>query len=114
MSILIKGMEMPTSCIECPCCRHDNWNGETAHQCNVSFITFGAEDENWIYNTRPNWCPLAELPPHGRLGDLDALKAQYKYGEADSEDEKVWMMNIRRAIANAPTVIEAEGENDGR
>ena len=52
---------------------------------------------------------VEKLPPHGRLGDLDALKAQYKYGEADSEDERLWMMNIRRAITNAPTVIEAEG-----
>ena len=74
MSILIRGMEMPKCCTECSCCRHDNWNGKTAHQCNVSFITFGAEDENWIYNTRPNWCPLVEIPtPHGRLGDLDKL-----------------------------------------
>lgn len=61
-------------------------------------------------SVRPNWCPLVEIKtPHGRLGDLDALKAQYKYGEADSEDERLWMMNIRRTITNAPTVIEAEG-----
>ena len=63
--------------------------------------------------TSSEYCPLVAIPtPHGRLGDLDALKAQYKYGEADSEDEKVWMMNIRRAIANAPTVIEAEGSEE--
>ena len=55
---------------------------------------------------------VEKLPPHGRLGDLDALKAQYKYGEADSEDERLWMMNIRRAITNAPTVIEAEGSEE--
>ena len=62
MSVIVKGMEMPKCCTECSCCRHDNWDGETAHQCNVSLITFSAEDENWIYNTRPNWCPLTELP----------------------------------------------------
>ena len=61
MSILIKGMDMPKCCTECSCCRHDNWNGETAHQCNVSLITFSAEDENWIYDQRPNWCPLIEV-----------------------------------------------------
>ena len=104
MSILIRGMEMPTSCTECPCCRHDNWNGETAHQCNVSFITFGAEDENWIYNTRPNWCPLIELPPHGRLIDADELVriwtgAQF-YG------------SIKPIVDARPTIIEAEGETE--
>ena len=62
MSVIVKGMEMPKCCTECSCCRHDNWNGETAHQCNVSLITFSAEDENWIYDQRPNWCPLIELP----------------------------------------------------
>ena len=99
--ILIKGMEMPTSCIECPCCRHDNWNGETAHQCNVSFITFGAEDENWIYNTRPNWCPLTELPPHGRLIDADELVRIWTGAKFHG--------NIKPIVDARPTVIEAEG-----
>ena len=103
--ILIKGMEMPTSCIECPCCRHDNWNGETAHQCNVSFITFGAEDENWIYNTRPNWCPLTELPPHGRLGDLDKLNIH----DISPVDGFCVMGVTEEDIELADTVIEAEG-----
>ena len=104
MSILIKGMEMPNRCFECIF---------LATVPNF-FCLAGKRDlcaEHGINISRPDWCPLVEVPtPHGRLGDLDALKAQYKYGEADSEDEKVWMMNIRRAIANAPTVIEAEGE----
>ena len=106
MSILIKGMEMPTSCTECPCCRHDNWNGETAHQCNVSFITFGAEYENWIYNTRPNWCPLIELPPHGRLGDLDKLNIH----DISPVDGFCVMGVTEEDIGLAETVIEAEGE----
>jgi hypothetical protein len=25
---------------------------------------------------RPDWCPLVEIPAHGRLGDLDKLKKQ--------------------------------------
>lgn len=95
MSILIKGMDMPKCCTECSCCRHDNWNGETAHQCNVSLITFGAEDENWIYDQRPNWCPLVEIPtPHGRLIDADKLLVEH---------------GLKLTEEFAPTVIEAEG-----
>ena len=126
MSILIRGMEMPTSCAECPCCRHDNWNGETAHQCNVSFITFGAEDENWIYNTRPNWCPLIELPPHGRLIDADKFKADYsmkndcaecekelRYSSRSCEYDRIYSkMDFCGWLDDAEVVIEAEGSEE--
>ena len=108
MSVIVKGMEMPKNCVECPCCRHDNWNGETAHQCNVSFITFGAEDENWIYNTRPNWCPLTELPPHGRLGDLDKLMTEFMDSDLDHLQRDDWK-EVIQIVADASTVIEAEG-----
>ena len=111
MSILIRGMEMPTSCTECPCCRHDNWNGETAHQCNVSFITFGAEDENWIYNTRPNWCQLIELPPHGRLIDIKSVE-DGKFVTVSNDYQRWWNGALESVIDNAPTVIEAKGETD--
>lgn len=115
MSVLIKDMEMPTSCTECPCCRHDNWNGETAHQCNVSFITFGAEDENWIYNTRPNWCPLIEIPTsHGRLIDAESVYeiCGEKQGRASSIGEMQGISKVWKAVKRLPTVIEAEGSEE--
>lgn len=103
MSILINGMEMPTSCTECPCCRHDNWNGETAHQCNVSFITFSAEDENWIYDQRPNWCPLVEIStPHGRLIDADKMMR-------DIEEYHLSDGKFQHWVDVQQTIIEAEG-----
>lgn len=102
MSILIKGMEMPKNCGECKL-----YHIEYPMYC---LAVEGHRTVGAPYGMpRPDWCPLIELPPHGRLGDLDALKAQYRYSEADSEDERVWMMNIRRAITNTPTIIEAEG-----
>ena len=101
MSVLIKNMGVPQKCGQCKL-----FHAEQPMYCIVdkNYRTVGAP----YGMPRPDWCPLTELPPHGRLGDLDALKAQYKYGEADSEDERLWMMNIRRAITNAPTVIEAD------
>ena len=108
MSILIKGMEMPKCCTECSCCRHDNWNGETAHQCNVSLITFGAEDENWIYDQRPNWCPMVEIPtPHGRLKDVDKIEYEKLYID---DVGKSYEMVGKDDIDELSTVIEAEGE----
>ena len=57
-----------------------------------------------------------ELPPHGRLGDLDALKdvqqadadffkGSNDYGEKCRRDEAI---NAVANIVNAPTIIEAE------
>lgn len=69
MSILIKGVEMPENCHECPCMRHDSLDGLHRYQCNNKLIAFG-ECDSWSYERRPNWCPLVELPEkHGRLID---------------------------------------------
>ena len=104
MGIYLPNMEMPKNCKSCPL----RYSSTGYAWCDITGASLALEIDMRDYT-----CPLVEIPtPHGRLGDLDALKAQYKYGEADSEDEKVWMMNIRRAIANAPTVIEAEGETE--
>ena len=112
MSVIVKGMEMPKCCTECSCCRHDNWNGETAHQCNVSLITFSAEDENWIYDQRPNWCPLVEIPtPHGRLVDIKSVE-DGKFTTVDNEYERWWNGALDSVVDNAPTVIEAEGSEE--
>ena len=108
MSILICGMEMPKNCKSCMDTRLNVAVSVFGAMCPFCEKIFLADID--IKKQRLDDCPLVEIPtPHGRLGDLDALKAQYKYGEADSEDERLWMMNIRRAITNAPTVIEAEG-----
>ena len=98
--------KMPMRCFECKEISSSTIDG---YSCGIAHKSLASE--HGINVKRPDWCPLIEIPtPHGRLGDLDELKAHYRYSEADSEDERVWMMNIRRAITNAPTVIEAEGE----
>ena len=114
MSVLIQGMEMPKNCNECDLSKRLHSSMGDIIDCKrIGTVGSAFNDPYMILIVRHPNCPLVEIKePHGRLIDADALKAQYKYGEADSEDEKVWMMNIRRAIANAPTVIEAEGETE--
>lgn len=112
MSVLIKGMKMPTCCAECPCLRHDSIDGRHMYQCNV---TLGIKKD---ISKKPRWCPLVDLGKHGRLIDADEVYSscveegqrsrRYKLGET-------WELNgyeIRRAIENVPTVIEAE-EGEG-
>ena len=90
MSILIKGMEMPTSCADC--------------RVRLAVGCFG----NLPHNTRMPNCPVGPVPPHGRLIDADAMILRVnmhgtnKFGMLDED--------IRQFIADAPIIIPEEGE----
>lgn len=99
MSILIKGMEMPKNCKECKMwsiceCLNDFEDFES--------ICYAVEDGDLV---RDKNCPLIELPPHGRLGDLDEL---YKVANM-ADDFGADTLDMLKLIADTPTVIEAEG-----
>lgn len=68
MSILIKGMEMPTRCEDCPCF-YPEYN-----ECNAIV-------GRWVDGkaTPPSDCPLVHVPTHGRLIDADAIRKNYKH-----------------------------------
>ena len=100
MSILIQGMEMPKNCSDCQlnydqmACKvtGTRWWSDT-----MVLMGFDSDKE------RLHDCPLIELPPHGRLGDLDEL-AKHKY-------ENIWTNRLiidADYLDDAPTVIEAE------
>ena len=82
MSILIKGMEMPKRCLDCPfLITRDN------DDCILQSDEANAKFESW--DDMKASCPLIELPPHGRLIDADEFKADYgmKNECADCEKE---------------------------
>ena len=84
MSVLVKGMEMPTSCAECF----------------VKFCKGRAQNKRLMVQRGAN-CPLVPVPPHGRLIDVDApMRLEIQI------DGK---MNRCVTDIYAPTVIEAEG-----
>ena len=69
-------------------------------------------------------CPLIELPPHGRLGDLDAMMAKdtADFAEAMNVTASVSTRSlmhqihaaIQKAIGGTEVIIPAErGANDG-
>lgn len=92
MSVLIKGMKMPISCHEC-----------VAGYGGFCFVAPPESDANCPNEGRPEWCPLIEIPPHGRLIDADALIE--KYGEWYTEE------GIKTLIHMVSTVIPAEEVN---
>lgn len=99
MGIYIPGMKMPTSCASCPCA-----NDETpfCRAANKYIPMLG----------KPEWCPLIELPPHGRLGDLDALEFLYEESADGWRHTPVFMDFFKacaKGVREAPTIIPAEG-----
>lgn len=72
MSVLIKGMALPKNCDICPLITE----ADDYHVCyiNEQFIPWEWVDEHSAEqrHPKPSWCPLIEIPPHGRLIDADA------------------------------------------
>lgn len=98
MSILIKGMAMPKNCWEddCPCLNKE-----------YGFCQ-ADDDKGLVYSSKPDWCPLSDIPPHGRLVDADKAEIEgwtlqrYIYGPGSITVE------TGRSFSDLPTVIEAE------
>ena len=108
MSILIKGMEMPTSCQKCPFLDYEE---------GFCFASGAKGKSGWyeftlrpgeIKDRRHDDCPLIPVPPHGRLGDLDALTERFWDGQCYFTDA------IKSKLQSAPTIIPAEEEDGER
>lgn len=104
MSVLVKGMEMPKNCAECPC----RMIGYTADYCNVlgKFIDVVVGSDG-----RREDCPLVPVPPHGRLIDAGNLGARaFRYLLMSGEESP--KVVFAQAIKDAPTVIPADKDGE--
>ena len=98
MSVMIRGMEMPSGCNTCQlhvlCFDY--------YVCRAKKLERGDYldvDDQVIAGRRHRCCPLVEIPtPHGRLIDADEL-LKHKYGISQT---------ARTYIKTADTIIEAE------
>ena len=88
--------DIPKGCEHCP------FNGHT--KCRIMPIGF---DEYPLVGRRPDWCPLIEIPPHGRLIDADELKSKFRHGNGDDDADvylsKAWrcqeiVMNVKYGL----------------
>lgn len=109
MSILIRGMEMPTNCAECKMYVDDIYCCHLLHR----------QIENpWADDGVETDCPLVPVPPHGRLIDADAfikrISELVRKAETDGFDlGAAWYTAFIRHIELAPTIIPAsEGKED--
>lgn len=127
MSVIVKGMNMPSKCQYCGLLRYYPENGNV--WCNASNKLM--MERAWFEKIdieRPMWCPLIALPEkHGRLIDADAFshfitdtikRQEYENLKIDG---LLTVADVLEAVIsdlkgtgldgfdNAPTIIEAEG-----
>lgn len=100
--IYIPGMEMPTTCFECPfmfarryCCA------------DLTLDLYQGDYEE--LKGRVDGCPLVPVSPHGRLIDADALDADLERQDMRTGEYDAIGFSIDE-IENAPTIIEADKE----
>lgn len=105
MSVLVKGMEMPTNCKECKIA------------CEPYLSLDGLLGKISMSDSVRCDCPLIEVPtPHGRLVDADELKKKWLEAENRMGADKVIELPLKEYITNgcvydldnAPTIIERE------
>lgn len=88
MGVYIRGMEMPKNCDACLLIAE----ADDYHVCyiNEQFIPWEWIDEHSAEqrHPKPSWCPLVEIPPHGRLIE-DANTSNALHGNIKLEQNKV-------------------------
>lgn len=102
MSVLIRGAKAPSCCMFCPIS-----NASGCGLTNPPVIMTTRE----MLADRPDWCPMVDIPAHGRLGDLDKLKKQAtKRLDASNHGSlaEAYFSVIIGLIDDTPTIIPAE------
>lgn len=129
--ILIRGMEMPKTCVQCDLKRYDQERIWTDNGIELLGAWVCKRTDEIIWNTqRGENCPLDPLPEgHGRLIDGDVLLEQIRDGfdaaekwvDAVKNDTEIkpraeatvvafWECGAK--VKTAPTIVPAEGGAD--
>ena len=103
MSVLIKGMEIPKNCDNCPL----NYDSIDCMVANNALRENGGGDFLFDHERHPN-CPLIPVPSHGRLIDADALKVSLAFAEEIARWAVPALRAVMMVIDEIPTIIPAE------
>lgn len=104
MSLYIPGMEMPTSCSKCPFCDDDFDDNYFGLCCLLTGTRFDGDE-------RISDCPLFEVQPHGRLGDLDAMLEFVDAGHLRHPHILSWSdRDVEDMIESRATIIPEDKE----
>ena len=116
MSIMIKGMRMPTSCYDCNCFIRDS---DGSDYCCLLMLDIEDNDK------RDDDCPLVPVPPNGRLIDSTIIERAMtkacnecresciEFDGFYADCENCIFCDVVKALHDAPTIITAEESEDG-
>lgn len=125
MSVLIKGMDMPSECRGCKLMDYDINTGKT--WCFPADAILAEDYKSIDFDGRPDWCPLVEVKePHGDMIDRDELIKDLEHDVAIDQDsldyeelteinrsliqsDKDIKQNVIDLLEHASRIIEAEG-----
>lgn len=112
-SVIIKGMDMPSSCSSC----RFKWNGDSTCYCTAQVgderhrnihVIKGSESD--IGNKREDGCPRVQIPKnHGRLIDADNANEVMAF-EMSGTGYQARACSIVKSDLYTPTILDAEGE----
>ena len=107
--LLIKGMKMPKNCCEC-------WFMEGADEwCCAHRGRYLEPDYRYGIKDKPDWCPLVEVPPHGRLADIVAVISVLEEMSKEYPPDSIgryWISIFSDILKAASTVIPASEEGE--
>lgn len=111
MSILIKGMGMPKNCLYCPMSHWNKLDEITGCEIVIGKKYVDKSDTGFWQEDRPKWCPLVEIPKHGRLIDADTIQGTHAIARC-LDDGHYWneLCVTMDEIVDMPTIIEGGTE----
>ena len=114
MDILIKNMEMPSCCEECPfmkkVCDIYFTDKKTGVKTPYHYVDSCSLTGSWFdpfSDDSPKPCPLIPVPEHGDLIDRDAVLKEYnQVGYMWQEVPRIAHEELVHIVYNAPVVLE--------
>ena len=128
MSVLIRGMQIPSECSVCPMIQYGVFSGNTwCTLCSINKAVLAMDFKAIQFEGRHKDCPLVDLGSHGDLIDRNEFLVKMniaieliKTGMVvlDAKDDKELKMelktylDIRDGLKECDVVIKAEGEEE--
>lgn len=114
MGLYIPNAKIPVSCNKCYEIGLAHRLRDLGGHCPRMDLHYSPDEQDFKGDRRAD-CPLLDIPPHGRLGDLDKI---VRYKERLVVDARKTNPEIRyvvdtKYIAEAPTIIPAEPAEEG-
>lgn len=107
MGLYIPNAKIPVSCNKCYEIGLAHRLRDLGGHCPRMDLHYSPDEQDFKGDRRVD-CHLLDVPPHGRLGDLDELSKQIDIARNYGMLGKTAHYKLQKLVKEAPTIIEAE------